>query len=205
VSNGIKKIVYTSIIGDEENTAFSPVVRSNRQTEKDVKNLGLKFVVGRNGIYIQPDLEYLETYIKEGEIRNCAGNGKCTYTSREELGYAYAKMLTEDEHNGRTYNLIGEGITQSQLTAFINKVFTTELAFNSVSIADYLAERKAELGELIGTVFAGIYEEIKNCANDVPSDLEKATGRKHKSPLEMLEIFKNDLGYATQKAQSFVE
>jgi hypothetical protein len=39
----------------------------------------------------------------------------------------------------------------------------------------------------------------------VPSDLEKATGRKHKSPLEMLEIFKNDLGYATQKAQSFVE
>jgi NAD(P)H dehydrogenase (quinone) len=34
VSNGVKKIVYTSIIGDEENTAFSPVVQSNGQTEK---------------------------------------------------------------------------------------------------------------------------------------------------------------------------
>ena len=49
--NGVRKIVYTSIVGDDENTAFSPVVQSNRQTEEDVRNSGLEYVIGRNGIY----------------------------------------------------------------------------------------------------------------------------------------------------------
>lgn len=190
VNNGVKKIVYTSIVGDAENTAFSPVVQSNRQTEVDVKNSGLDYAIGRNGIYIEPDLEYIDTYVKEGEIRNCAGEGKCAYTSREELGFAYTKMLTEDKHNGFVYNLVGDAITQSQLAEYINQVFDTKLVFTAVSVADYLVERKAALGEFIGGVIAGIYEGIKNGANDVPSDFEKATGRTHKSILEVMKEFK---------------
>lgn len=189
-SNGVKKIVYTSIIGDDENYAFSPVVQSNRQTEYDVKNSGLDWAIGRNGIYIEPDLEYLETYTKEGEIRNCAGEGKCTYTSRQELALAYAKLLLDDELNNNIYNLVGEGITQAQLTHFINQSFNTDLKFNSISIEEYLSERKAELRDFIGTIIAGIYQGIRNGANDVPSDYEKVTGRAHKTPLEMMEAFK---------------
>ncbi|AOW16647.1 NAD(P)-dependent oxidoreductase [Polaribacter vadi] len=188
--NGVAKIVYTSIIGAEENNAFSPIVQTNRQTEKDIRESGLDWVIGRNGIYIEPDLEYLETYIKEGEIRNCAENGKCAYTSRVELGYAYAKMLVENKHNGNTYNLVGEAITQTELTNYINKVFNTKLVFNPVSEKDYLEERKAALGDFIGTVIAGIYQGIKEGANDVASDFEKATGRKHATPLKMMESFK---------------
>ncbi|MEO9894405.1 SDR family oxidoreductase [Aurantibacter sp.] len=188
-NNGVKKIVYTSIVGDENKNAFSPIVQSNRQTEEDIKNSGLTWVIGRNGIYIEPDLEYLETYLKEGEIRNCAGEGKCTYTSREELGFAYTKMLVEEKHNGKTYNLVGEPITQSQLADYINLVFNTNLAYNSVTFDAYLEERTSELGEFMGTVIAGIYEGIKNGANDVPSDFEKATGRPHKSALDLVKEF----------------
>lgn len=190
-SNGVKKIVYTSIVGDEKNNAFSPIVQSNRQTEKDVQSSGLDWTIGRNGIYIEPDLEYIDTYVKDGEIRNCAADGKCTYTSREELGYAYAKMLLEDKHNGQIYNLVGQGITQAQLADYINQVYNTNLEYHSVSIADYLTERKNELGDFLGTVIAGIYEGINKGANDIDSDYEKATGRSHKLPLEMIENFKN--------------
>ena len=189
--NGVRKIVYTSIVGAEENNAFSPIVQTNRQTEKDIIESGLDYVIGRNGIYIEPDLEYLDTYKKEGEIRNCAGEGKCTYTSRQELGYAYAKMLIEEKHNRQTYNLVGDAITQTQLADFINHVYGTNLRFNSVSEEDYLTERKGELGDFIGTVIAGIYQGIKNGANDVLSDFEKATGRAHKPVLEMISEFKN--------------
>ena len=188
--NGVKKIVYTSIIGAEENNAFSPIVQTNRQTERDVQNSGLEWVIGRNGIYIEPDLEYIETYVKEGEIRNCAGEGKCTYTSREELGFAYSKMLVEEDHNGNVYNLVGTGISQAQLAEYINHVFDTHLVFNSISIEAYKAERIAELGDFIGTVIAGIYEGIREGANDVGSDFEKATGRPHLSTLEMMEAFR---------------
>jgi len=191
-TNGVTKIVYTSIIGAEENNAFSPIVQTNRQTEIDVKNSGLEWAIGRNGIYIEPDLEYIDTYVKEEEIRNCAGEGKCTYTSREELGFAYTKMLIEDKHNSQTYNLVGDAITQSELTDYINKEFDTNLIYNSISVEDYRAERVAELGDFIGTVIAGIYEGIKSGANDVPSDFEKATGRAHKSTLELIKNFKKN-------------
>jgi NAD(P)H dehydrogenase (quinone) len=187
--NGVQKIVYTSIVGDEENTAFSPVVQSNRQTEEDVRSSGLQWIIGRNGIYIEPDLEYMDTYIKEGGITNCAADGKCTYTSREELGFAYAQLLLNDKLNGQTLNLVGEAITQTQLAEYINQVYKTNLKFTSISVEDYKKERQAALGEFLGTIIAGIYEGIRNGANEVVSDYEKAAGRPHKSPLTIIENY----------------
>lgn len=184
--NGVQKIVYTSIVGNEEGTAFSPVVQSNRQTEIDVQNSGLSYVIGRNGIYIEPDLEYLGTYIKEGGISNCAADGKCCYTSREELGYAYAQMLLNEKLNGQILNLVGEGITQDQLAIFINQVYGTELTYTSLSVEAYKKERQIVLGEFLGTIIAGIYEGIRNGANNIDSDFEQAAGRPNLKPLEMI-------------------
>ncbi|MEM9675991.1 MAG: SDR family oxidoreductase [Bacteroidota bacterium] len=190
--NGVQKIVYTSIIGDEEKTAFSPVVKSNRQTEENVRQSGLDWIIGRNGIYIEPDLEYIATYQREGEIRNSAGNGKCGYTSREELGYAYTQLLLNDRHYGQTYNLLGEPITQTRLAELINQVFSTSLSYNPVSVEAYEKERKDELGDFLGTVIAGIYDGIKQGANDVPSQFEQAAGRPHQSVIEMMQAFKKN-------------
>ena len=189
--NGVKKIVYTSIVGDEEKNSFSPIVRSNRLTEEDIKNSGLNWSIGRNGIYIEPDLEYIDTYKKEGEIRNCAGNGKCAYISRSELGYAYAKMLIGDDHNTKTYNLVGEPITQKELAELINEVYDTQLDFNPISVEDYARERKQELGEFIGGVITGIYKGISDGVYNIKSDYEKAAGRPYKSSIEMIKEFKN--------------
>jgi NAD(P)H dehydrogenase (quinone) len=75
LNSGVKKIVYTSVQGTNENTAFSPVIQSNRQTEQDIRSSGLDWVIGRNGIYIEPDIEYVETYKEFGGIFNCAGDG----------------------------------------------------------------------------------------------------------------------------------
>ncbi|MGJ8738601.1 SDR family oxidoreductase [Zobellia laminariae] len=187
--NGVQKIVYTSIIGSETGTAFSPVVNSNRQTEEDVRNSGIHWINGRNGIYIEPDLEYIDTYVKEGEIRNCAADGKCGYTSREELGFAYAQLLYNDSLSDNTYNLLGEAITQTQLAEYINEVYKTDLKYTSVSVEEYKKERQEALGEFMGTVIAGIYEGIRNGANVVPSDFEKVAGRPHKSTLEIIKNY----------------
>ncbi|WP_261885726.1 SDR family oxidoreductase [Vibrio pomeroyi] len=178
---GVRKIVYTSVQGAEENTAFSPVIQSNRQTEQDVRESGLEWVNGRNGIYIEPDIEYIDSYKKAGGIFNCAGEGKCGYTTREELGYAYARMLVEDKHNGNTYNLHGDAITQAQLTDYMNGAFGTDLTFTSMSVEEYRLDRVAELGDFIGTVIAGIYQGILEGKSDNPSHFEQAAGRKHVS------------------------
>ncbi len=141
----------------------------------------MSYVIGRNGIYIEPDVEYIDSYKKEGAIRNCAGDGKCGYTTRPELAYAYAKMLTQDKHNGQTYNLNRDSITQHQLAAYLNLAFGTSLTYQPMGVEEYKKERVNELGDFIGTVIAGIYQGIKEGKSDNPSDFKKATGRNHQS------------------------
>ena len=181
VNNNVKKIVYTSVQGAEENTAFSPIIQSNRQTEEDVRNSGLDWIVGRNGIYIEPDIEHMEAYKKEGCIRNCAGEGKCGYTTRSELAYAYAKMLTEDRHNGKTYNLHGVSLSQKELADYLNKAFGTDLTYESMSVEAYKQERIEALGDFMGTIIAGIYQGIREGKSDNPSDFLEAAGREHET------------------------
>lgn len=189
--NGVKKIVYTSIIGSAEGNAFSPIVASNRQTEEDIKNSGLQWAIGRNGLYIEPDLEYIENYIKEGGIINSAADGLCGYTSRQELAYAYFKLVSDDKFNGNTYNLFGKPITQNELTKAINKAFNTNLVYKSISVDEYTALRKAALGEFMGTVIGGIYEGIRMGKFSGISDFSTVTGRAHKSIDEMIINFLN--------------
>lgn len=178
-NNGVKKIVYTSIQGADEGTLFSQVVNSNRQTEQDIINSGLDWVIGRNGIYIEPDIEYIESYKKEGGIRNCAGNGKTGYTTRGELAFAYAKMLIEDKHNSKIYNLHGKAITQYELADYMNEAFSTNLTYTPISVEKFKEERIAELGEFIGSVIAGIYQGISEGKVDNVSNYHEATGREH--------------------------
>ena len=176
---GVNKIVYTSIQGAEEGTAFSPIVQSNRQTEHDVRDSGLQWVIGRNGIYIEPDVESMDTYIERGEVANCAGEGKSGYTTRSELAFAYARMLCDSKHNGQIYNLHGAAITQSELVEYLNDAFGADLQYAELTVVEYHEDRVAELGEFLGSVIAGIYEGIRNGAVDNQSDFLRAAGREH--------------------------
>ena len=178
---GVAKIVYTSIQGSEVGTAFSPVVQSNRQTEADIRASGLDWTIGRNGIYIEPDVEYIDSYRAKGEIANSAGDGKCGYTTRSELAHAYAALLTRDELNGQTFDLNGTPITQAELTQYMNAAYGTELTYRGMSAKDYVADRTAELGDFIGPIIGGIYDGIRRSAFDASGDYEAATGRPHQS------------------------
>lgn len=178
---GVSRIVYTSVQGAEEGTAFSAVVQSNRQTEADLTASGMEWTIGRNGIYIEPDVDYIDSYAKAGEIANSAGDGRCGYTTRSELAEAYANMLLDRHHNSQTYNLHGQPLTQGELAAHLNKAFGTNLTYRPMSVEDYRADRIAELGDMMGTIIAGIYEGIRMGAVDNPSDYEAAAGRPHQS------------------------
>lgn len=189
VKNGLKKIVYTSIVSSNEDHGFNAVVRSNRQTEEDIRNSGTEWAIGRNGLYLEPDLEYVDNYMSEGGIVNCANDGKCAYTDRTELAKAYAHLVLEDKLNGQTYQLTGAGITQQELAKAINKQFGTDLKYVRTSVEEYRNDRQQALGNHLGTIIAGIYEGISKGAFDVSSDFERVTGKPHASVEEMIERF----------------
>lgn len=149
---GVRKIVYPSIQGVEEGTAFSPVVQSNRQTEADVRVSGFAYAIGRNGIYFEPDVEYIESYKVRGEIANSAGAGKCGYTTRSELAHAYACLLRSDIFNGQTLNLWGTPIPQTELADYLNGAFGVSLSYREMTPEEYVADRVDELGDFIGPI-----------------------------------------------------
>lgn len=187
----VRKIVYTSIIGKQGNSTFDAIVNSNRQTEKDIINSGLDYAIGRNGLYIEPDLEYIDYYVKEGKIVNCAADGKCSYTTRDELAIAYTALLKYDSFNGSSFNLVGEAISQNELVNYFNNYFKTNLVFESQTQKEYLAWQQKHNGEFLGSIIAGIYEKIRNGEFDFESDFEKVVGRKHKTVAEIFREYNN--------------
>ncbi len=178
---GVGKIVYTSIQGPEQGTRFSPVVQSNRQTEADIRASGLTWAIGRNGIYIEPDVDYIDSYRTRGEIVNSAGDGKCGYTTRAELAHAYAQLLVSSDHDSQTVNLNGTPIMQAQLVDYMNSAFGTQLTYRTMTSAEYAEDRTAELGSFFGEIIAGIYDGIRLGAYDNASDFDAVTGRPHQS------------------------
>ena len=178
---GVRRIVYTSILGPEADAGFSPIVQSNRQTEVDLHELGVDWIVGRNGLYVEPDIEYLDRYREAGKISNCAGDGRCAYVAIDELAKSYAKLLADDVISAETLNLCGPAITQAELCDLLNDAFGTSLVFEDMSVEAYKAERVAEHGEYFGSIIAGIYEGIRAGTFDVASDIGRALGRDHVS------------------------
>lgn len=176
---GVQKIVYTSILGPEDGTRFSPIVQSNRQTERDIQDSGMQWAIGRNGLYIEPDIAAVEDYNREGKVRNCAGDGKCAYTTRPELAYAYRHLLLTDASNGHIFALRGEPMTQTRLVDFLNHTFDLDLVYEYIDPDTFRQQRVQALGEHLGNIIAGIYEGISQDAFDVESDYVKATGRPH--------------------------
>ncbi len=178
---GVRRFVYTSVQGPEQGGGFANIVCSNRQTETDIRQSGLDWAIGRNGIYIEPDIEYVDSYRRLGGIRNCAGDGRCAYTSRPELAFAYACLLRDGAHVGKTYNLSGTPISQSDLVGLMNGVLGTEMTYDYVDPQSFREDRIVEIGEFYGTVVAGIYEAIASGAFDNESHFLAATGREHVS------------------------
>jgi len=177
--SGVTKLVYVSIEGPLTDTYFSPIVQSNRTTEEDVKASGLKWAIGRNGIYIEPDVDYIESYKAMGCVKNCAGEGLCGYTTRQELAEAYVQLLVNNTFEGGTFNLHGPAISQLQLVHYLNDTFQANLTYQYLSVKEYKIDRTAELGDLYGGIISGIYDGISRGAFNEKSDFEKIVGRPH--------------------------
>ena len=178
-SNGVRKIVYTSITGKRGISTFDPIIKSNRQTEQDIIKSGLDWSIGRNGLYIEPDVEYIDTYKKEGKVANCAGDGLCSYTARSELAYAYAQMILNDDRNEQIYSLAGEAMSQQQLLEYLNKTFNTNLVYEEMTPEAYLEFQQKVNGDFYGKIIAGIYTKIRNGEFNVQSNYTDAAGRDH--------------------------
>jgi NAD(P)H dehydrogenase (quinone) len=190
---GVRRLIFTSVIGNggEERTWFGPTQAVNRQTEADLAESRLQWVVGRNALYLELDLiQMRNAAARDGVYTNPGADGRCAYLTIDELAFAYAELATGPDHAGQTYNLSGECLTQAELVALAASVFGFELRYRSITDEQSLEKFRTlmpERGEAVARMLTGAFQCIRSGAYDVPSHYRQAAGRDPKPVRQMFE------------------
>ena len=191
---GVRKIVFTSVIGNgqEQETWFWGAQQVNRQAEEDLKSSGLEWVIARNGLYLEMDLRHIIHANASGVYRNVGGEGECGYITIDELAFALARLAGSDRHNGKTFNLVGQNMSQAALVQLANEVFGLKVRYETLSDEENIEllmqdEKIAVRGKDVARMLTGCFQCVRNGAYNVRSDFEAAAGRPVNSTRAMME------------------
>ncbi|MCC5795338.1 MAG: NAD(P)H-binding protein [Chromatiales bacterium] len=182
---GVGRVIFTSVIGGpgEEETLFWPMQQENRQTEADLRESGLAWTIGRNGLYLELDIGHILAAARgSGVYRNNGGEGRCGYISLSELAVAYARLALDEDHAGRTWSICAEPVTQAEIVAAVNDVFGTRVRYEAISLQEnitrFMADEKiAARGEKVARMLSGCFQCIASGAFAVRPDFEQMAGR----------------------------
>ncbi len=191
---GVAKVVYTSVIGNglEKDTWFWKTQQVNRQAEQDLHDSGLSWIVARNGLYIELDVNHIIAANESGVYMNNGGEGRCGYITIDELAAATAALATNDQLDGQIYNLVGDSRSQEELVALASDVFGLNVKYSAMSDEENVARfmkdpRISARGEDVARMLTGCFQAMRVGALDVTSDFETAAGRPCRSTKEMME------------------
>jgi NAD(P)H dehydrogenase (quinone) len=189
----VRSLLYTSVIGTDAvaDTLFRPFYQVNRQTEADLQASGLPWIVARNGLYLELDLQHILAAAKgTGVYANPGGPGRAPYMTIDELAFATARLAADSDRCGRVYNLVGECLTQAELVALANRVFGFSVRYETMTdeacIEKFLGLMPAR-GASVARMLTGCFQSMRVGAFEVGSDFAAAAGRPAKSVRQMME------------------
>jgi len=103
VDEGVERIVYVSVLSAAANATFKRA-RDDFQTEEHARATGVSCTFLRPSTYF----DLLPTLCSAaGVIENPAGEGRVACVSHDDVADVAAVVLTEDDHDGRTYDVTG--------------------------------------------------------------------------------------------------
>ncbi|HHE5971580.1 TPA: SDR family oxidoreductase [Citrobacter braakii] len=138
----VKFIAYTSLLHAER----SPLGLADEHvaTEKMLAESGIAYALLRNGWYTENYLASAPAALEHGVFIGAAGEGKIASATRADYAAAAARVISEDGHAGKIYELAGDaGWTQSQLAAELAKQSGKKVVYQNLSEADFAAALKS--------------------------------------------------------------
>ncbi|MNZ37304.1 Quinone oxidoreductase 2 [compost metagenome] len=139
---GVKFIAYTSLLHADK----SPLGLADEHvaTEKALADSGIPFALLRNGWYTENYLASAPPAIEHGVFIGAAGDGKIAAATRADYAAAAAKVISEDGHAGKVYELAGDNPwTLSELAAELSKQSDKPVVYQNLSEADFAAALKS--------------------------------------------------------------
>ncbi|QLN91323.1 SDR family oxidoreductase [Citrobacter freundii] len=137
----VKFIAYTSLL--HADTSPLGLADEHVATEKMLAESGIAYALLRNGWYTENYLASAPAALEHGVFIGAAGEGKIASATRGDYAAAAARVISEDGHAGKTYELAGDaGWTLSQLAAELAKQSGKKVVYQNLSEADFAAALK---------------------------------------------------------------
>jgi len=174
---GVELIAYTSILHADR----SPIglATEHRATETLLADAGLPYTLLRNGWYSENYAGQVAGALEHG-LMGCAGDGRICPATRADFAAAAARVLLDDAHAGRVYELAGDdGFTMTGFAAEIARQSGKPVRYTNLSQADYAAALVgAGLPEAVAAMLADADAGAAQGALDDDShDLSRLIGR----------------------------
>ena len=137
----VKFIAYTSLLHADR----SPLGLADEHvaTEKMLAESGIAYALLRNGWYTENYLASAPAALEHGVFIGAADEGKIASATRADYAAAAARVISEDGHAGKTYELAGDaGWTLSQLAGELAKQSGKKVVYQNLSEADFAAALK---------------------------------------------------------------
>ncbi|EMH9472128.1 SDR family oxidoreductase [Proteus mirabilis] len=162
-SADVQFIAYTSILHADRSPLSLHV--EHVETEKMLADSGISYTLLRNGWYTENYLASVPAALEHGVFLGASGDGKIASATRADYALAAARVISEEGHIGKVYELAGdEAWTLEQLAKELTKQSGKQVIYNNLSQADFVAALKT----------AGLPDKLSNMLAD--SDIGASKG-----------------------------
>ncbi|WOZ77050.1 SDR family oxidoreductase [Kosakonia sacchari] len=151
---GVKFIAYTSLLHADKSPLGLHV--EHVETENMLADSGIPYALLRNGWYSENYLASAPAALAHGVFIGAAGDGKIASATRADYAAAAARVISEEGHAGKVYELAGDnGWTLTELAALLSKASGKNVVYQNLSEADFAAALKgAGLPDWLATMLA---------------------------------------------------
>ncbi|MBC7866053.1 MAG: SDR family oxidoreductase [Gloeobacteraceae cyanobacterium ES-bin-316] len=183
----IKRVVYVGSLGMEKmpNLPFHVIL-----TEK-LKKDGFEYTILKPSFFAQNFKNYeWENIVQRGITYSPAGNGKVAFVDVADIAGVAAKVLTEEGHIGKEYEITGpETLSYEDAAGILSAVTKKPIVYPNPSAEEYTVTLKsAGAPDFIAPYMISVYSLIANNEVDYVSPVvEQLTGKKPNSLRTVLE------------------
>ncbi|MHA8115530.1 SDR family oxidoreductase [Kosakonia cowanii] len=138
---GVKFIAYTSLLHADTSPLGLHV--EHVETEKLLAESGIPYALLRNGWYSENYLASAPAALAHGVFLGAAGEGKIASATRADYAAAAARVISEEGHAGKVYELAGDKAwTLSELATLLSEASGKKVVYQNLSEADFAAALK---------------------------------------------------------------
>ncbi|MDW8803126.1 NmrA family NAD(P)-binding protein [Clostridium sp. A1-XYC3] len=209
VAAGVKKVIYTSIVGSGDDTCESYEKVDHQYTENYIFSTDLKYVILRDSQYCEAMISAFEDAAnKDGIVATNMGDGRMAYIARNDCAEAAACAAAGAGEDNKIYYISGpEALTIDEFVKIGAEVTGKKVAysfidddemykfFDSIGVPRYTDGEWAESAKAFPFCSTGMVtfgaairkDQMSFCTND----FEMLTGKKPMSVRQMFEDLEN--------------